>query len=75
MYDDIIEKVKKVENGFKQNPKVAISLLSKLKDDKSEYVRKSVGNSLKDISKKTWWIAKFRTSNMGLTTKADQLSI
>lgn len=37
---------------FKQNPEVAISLLSKLKDDKSEYVRKSVGNSLKDISKK-----------------------
>ena len=37
---------------FKQNPEVAISLISKLKDDKSEYVRKSVGNSLKDISKK-----------------------
>lgn len=37
---------------FKQNPEVAINLLSKLKDDKSEYVRKSVGNSLKDISKK-----------------------
>lgn len=37
---------------FKQNPKVAIYLLSNLKDDKSEYVRKSVGNALKDISKK-----------------------
>lgn len=37
---------------FKQNSEVAISLISKLKDDKSEYVRKSVGNSLKDISKK-----------------------
>jgi 3-methyladenine DNA glycosylase AlkD len=37
---------------FKQNPEVAISLISKLKEDKSEYVRKLVGNSLKDISKK-----------------------
>lgn len=37
---------------FKQNPKAAISLLSNLKNDKSEYVRKSVGNALKDISKK-----------------------
>lgn len=37
---------------FKDNPDVAIKLLSKLKDDDSEYVRKSVGNALKDISKK-----------------------
>ena len=37
---------------FKQKPEVAISLLSNLKYDKSEYVRKSVGNALKDISKK-----------------------
>ena len=37
---------------FKQKPEIAIRLLSNLKDDKSEYVRKSVGNSLKDISKK-----------------------
>jgi 3-methyladenine DNA glycosylase AlkC len=37
---------------FKENPKVAIRLLSQLKRDESEYVRKSVGNALKDISKK-----------------------
>ncbi len=37
---------------FKQNPKIAIDLLSNLKNDESEYVRKSVGNALKDISKK-----------------------
>lgn len=37
---------------FKDNPDVAIKLLSKLKDDDSEYVRKSVGNALRDISKK-----------------------
>lgn len=37
---------------FKENPQTAISILSALKDDESEYVRKSVGNALKDISKK-----------------------
>ena len=36
---------------FKENPKEAIKLLSKHKTDKSEYVRKSAGNALKDISK------------------------
>lgn len=37
---------------FRDHPKVAIDLLSELKEDKSEYVRKSVGNALRDISKK-----------------------
>ena len=37
---------------FKDNPEIAIRLLSRLKDDESEYVRKSVGNALRDISKK-----------------------
>jgi 3-methyladenine DNA glycosylase AlkD len=37
---------------FKSHPEVAIELLSRLKDDESEYVRKSVGNSLRDISRK-----------------------
>lgn len=37
---------------FKDNPSVAISLLSARKMDSSEYVRKSIGNALKDISKK-----------------------
>ena len=37
---------------FKHNPNVAINLLSSLRNDASEYVRKSVGNALKDISKK-----------------------
>lgn len=37
---------------FKENPEVAIALLSKLRCDESLYVRKSVGNALKDISKK-----------------------
>ena len=37
---------------FKENPKEAIRRIANLKDDKSEYVRKSAGNALRDISKK-----------------------
>ena len=36
----------------KENPKEAIRRIANLKDDKSKYVRKSVGNALRDISKK-----------------------
>ena len=36
---------------FKDNPEATIKLLSKHRSDESEYVRKSVGNALKDISK------------------------
>ena len=36
---------------FEDNPQMAINILSKFKTDESEYVRKSVGNALKDISK------------------------
>ena len=37
---------------FKDNPQTAIRLLAAHRDDDSEYVRKSVGNALRDISKK-----------------------
>jgi len=37
---------------FKTHPEVAISLLSRHKASNSEYLRKSVGNALRDISKK-----------------------
>ena len=37
---------------FKDNPQAAIDLLAVHKEDESEYVRKSIGNALKDISKK-----------------------
>jgi 3-methyladenine DNA glycosylase AlkC len=37
---------------FKESPEVAVRLLSRLKDDESDYVRRSVGNALRDISKK-----------------------
>lgn len=36
---------------FKQHPGVAIQLLSDLKGDDHEYVRKSAGNALRDISR------------------------
>ena len=37
---------------FQDHPEAAIQLLSQLRNDESEYVRKSVGNALRDISKK-----------------------
>ncbi|EFW37421.1 phosphomethylpyrimidine kinase [Treponema phagedenis] len=37
---------------FKTNPDEAIKRLAVLKNDSSEYVRKSIGNALRDISKK-----------------------
>lgn len=39
-------------NYFREHPQVAIQLLSQLRADESEYVRKSVGNALRDISRK-----------------------
>ena len=37
---------------FREHPEEAIRRIAALKDDTSEYVRKSVGNALRDISKK-----------------------
>ena len=37
---------------FKENPNEAIRRIASLKEDMSDYVRKSVGNALRDISKK-----------------------
>ncbi len=37
---------------FKDNPALAIKLISDHKDNESKYLRKSVGNSLRDIKKK-----------------------
>jgi 3-methyladenine DNA glycosylase AlkC len=37
---------------FREHAEVAISLLSQLRADESDYVRKSVGNALRDISRK-----------------------
>jgi len=37
---------------FREHPEVALKLLSTLRADESEYVRKSVGNAIRDISRK-----------------------
>lgn len=37
---------------FKENPEIAVKLISDKKSCDSEYLRKSVGNALRDISKK-----------------------
>ena len=37
---------------FREHPDIAVKLLSQLKTDESEYVRKSVGNALRDISRR-----------------------
>lgn len=37
---------------FKENPSLSITLIAKHKAHESEYLRKSVGNALRDISKK-----------------------
>ena len=37
---------------FKDNPDEAIKRIATLKEDSSEYVRKSAANALRDISKK-----------------------
>ena len=37
---------------FKEHPEIAVALLASHREDESEYVRKSAGNCLRDISKK-----------------------
>ena len=54
---------------FKDNPEATIKLLSKHKTDESEYVRKSVGNALKDISKACPELVKTELNSWNLDTK------
>ena len=54
---------------FKDNPDATIKLLSKYKTDESEYVRKSVGNALKDISKEYPKLVEKELSEWELATK------
>jgi 3-methyladenine DNA glycosylase AlkC len=54
---------------FKDNPQEAINILSKLRTDESEYVRKSVGNALKDISKTFPELVKRELSKWELDSK------
>jgi 3-methyladenine DNA glycosylase AlkC len=54
---------------FKDNPQETIELLSKYRTDESEYVRKSVGNALKDISKAYPELVKKELNKWKLETK------
>ena len=54
---------------FKNNPNEAIRRIADLKYDTSEYVRKSVGNALRDISKKFPDLIKIELENWKLESK------
>ncbi|KWZ86238.1 MAG: DNA alkylation repair protein [Negativicoccus succinicivorans] len=54
---------------FKENPKEAIRRIANLKEDTSEYVRKSVGNALRDISKKFPELIKLELDSWHLENK------
>jgi heat repeat domain protein len=54
---------------FKDNPIEAIRRIASLKEDTSEYVRKSVGNALRDISKKFPELIKIELSSWKLESK------
>ena len=54
---------------FKNNPNEAIRRIADLKDDPSEYVRKSVGNALRDISKKFPELIRIELRNWNLESK------
>lgn len=55
---------------FKENPNEAIRRIASLKVDSSEYVRKSVGNALRDISKKFPELIKIELDSWYLESKA-----
>ena len=54
---------------FKENPMAAIELLAAHKNDSSEYVRKSIGNAIRDISKKHAGLVAEELSTWDLSTK------
>ena len=54
---------------FKENPQEAIKRIASLKEDVSEYVRKSVGNALRDISRKFPELIKEELKKWKLETK------
>ncbi len=51
---------------FKENPMLSIKLISEHKNNESEYLRKSVGNSLRDIKKKNQKLIEEELSNWNL---------
>lgn len=54
---------------FKECPEVAIELLAAHRNDESEYVRKSIGNALRDISKTHTALVESELDRWGLSSK------
>ncbi len=54
---------------FRDHPDTAVKLLSQLRDDDSEYVRKSVGNALRDISRKHKAVVKAELQKWDVSNK------
>lgn len=54
---------------FCDHPNVAVALLSNLRNDESEYVRKSVGNALRDISRRHQDLVKTELQGWDLSNK------
>ena len=54
---------------FKDNPQAAIELLAAHKSDESVYVRKSIGNAIRDISKKHSKLVSAELSTWDLSSK------
>jgi 3-methyladenine DNA glycosylase AlkC len=54
---------------FHDHPEVAIQLLSQLRNDESEYVRKSVGNAIRDISKRHKELVRIELQSWNLADK------
>ena len=54
---------------FKENPDEAIKRIASLKEDTSEYVRKSAGNALRDISKKFPELIRIELKSWNLESK------
>lgn len=54
---------------FKEHPETAIALLAANREDESEYARKSIGNALRDISKKHADLVSAELSTWDLSSK------
>jgi 3-methyladenine DNA glycosylase AlkC len=54
---------------FRDHPDLAIKLLSRLRDDESDYVRRSVGNALRDISRKHQALVRAELAKWDVTNK------
>lgn len=54
---------------FRDHPEVAVKMLARLRDDESDYVRRSIGNAIRDISKKHRGLVKEELQQWELSNK------